>query len=80
VRERALDTDRARREVDVAPAQCHELAAAQAGEGGGQEQRRVLLGRRGARERVDLLGRVEVKARRVVDDADAVDVGDWVAR
>jgi hypothetical protein len=56
VRERALDADRALREVDVARAQRDELSAAQAGEGGGQKQRRVLLGRRRARERVDLLG------------------------
>jgi hypothetical protein len=80
VRERALDADRALDEVDVAPAQGDELAAAQPRKAGGEEQRSVLLGGGRAGERVDLLWRVEVKARRVVADADAVDVGDGVVR
>ena len=61
VRERPLDADRALLEVDVPPAQRDELTAPQADERGGEEQRGVLLGRRRPRERVDLLGRVEVK-------------------
>jgi hypothetical protein len=56
VRERALDPDRALLEVDVAPAQRDELAAAQTGERGREKERGVLLGHRRAREGVDLFG------------------------
>ena len=64
-RQRALGVARGHadvsaREVDVAPAQCDELAAAQAGEGGGEVDRGVLLGRGGADERHDVLGREDV--------------------
>src|SRR3954469_15514155 len=48
------------REVDVAPTQRDELAAAQAGERGGEVDRGVLLGRSRAHERHGVLGGEDV--------------------
>ena len=59
-------------EVDVAPAQSEQLAAAQAGERSGEEDRGVLLGRGRADQRHHLLGRehldVTAAARRRLRD------------
>ena len=52
----ALDVDHAVREVDVLPAQRHQLAAAQAGVEGGRPDGAVALGQRGE-ELLRLLGR-----------------------
>jgi hypothetical protein len=70
VHDARLDAKRALGEVDVAPPQRDDLAAAQAGERGGQEDRGVLLVVGGTHQRPDLLRRVEVEARRVVVDLD----------
>ena len=62
------------REVDVAPAQRDELALAQSGERGQEEQRAVLLVVGVPHEREDLVGREHVDAARRRRRARAVDV------
>jgi hypothetical protein len=71
--------DRAAREVDVAPAECDELALPQTSECRSQVDRAVLLGIPGSDECHDLLGReyVDVGAGR---GSRLLDVGDWVGR
>ena len=67
-----------RLEVDVAPAQGGQLAAPQSRKRRGQKEASVLLGGCGTVERPDLLGRVEIKCRRVVALPKLLDVSRWV--
>ena len=73
------DADGRAGEVDVSPAQRDELALAEAGERGGEEDRGVLLGLGGADERHDLL-RGEDLDLGSRGGAGLLDVGDRVER
>jgi hypothetical protein len=77
----AAGLDRAERllvEGGRAPAQREQLAAAQAGERGGDVERPVLLRARGVGELDDLFGREEAPAPVVVDGLELLDSGGWL--
>jgi hypothetical protein len=59
--------DRGEAEVDVAPAQREQLAHAEAGQCGGEEDRAVLVRLGRAHEREDLLKRIDVDVRATHD-------------
>ena len=73
------DPQRLRREVHIAPAHREQLPHAQARKGAGQKQSAVLPVSRGAHERVDLLGRVELDVG-ALGHGQSLDVGHRVMR
>src|SRR4051812_1075869 len=64
VREVAADVDQLKSEVEVAPAQCEQLALSQTTERRGEVDRGVLLGLRSADQGRDLVAREHVDVRR----------------